>query len=410
VRSGSGLRTPAAIVLLALNLRTVIASLPPLLSGVRADLGLSAGLAGLLTTLPVVCFGALAPITPRVAHRISLERLLLGCAALTVVAAALRGAGGTAALFAGSLLAGVAVAGAQAAIPVFIRTAHPRRTGPLIGAYSMALPTGATLAAAISVPLERAFGGSWRAALAIWALPAVAACAAWLPSALGPGTRLSGEEPRTPVWNERLGWWVSLYFGVQSTAFYAGLAWLPTILESGGAGASSEGAGLLQALASLVSVVPAFLVPLLAARRPRQTAMLVAIVLVPAAGILGLLVAPGAAPAWVVLIGLGQGGALGLALILPTLRARGPRPVAALTAMSLCVGYLVAASGPWILGVVHDATGGWRTPLVVLLAITLLELVPGVPAARDRQIGRPTPPRAPRASRRAWRAGSAGAR
>jgi len=374
----------AAIVLLALNLRTVIASLPPLLTGVREDLGLSAGVAGLLTTLPVVCFGALAPIAPRVAHRISLERLLLGCAALTVGAAALRGAGGIAALFCGSILAGVAVAIAQAALPVYIRTGHPERTGLLTGAYSMALPMGATLAAASAVPLERALGESWRAALAVWALPAVAAFAVWLPAALRGGTYLHrGDEPE-PVWNVRLGWWVSLYFGVQSTAFYAGLAWLPTILEA--SGASSEGAGALQALASLVSAVPAFLVPLLAARRPRQTGLLLAIVLVPAAGVLGLLLAPGAALAWVILLGLGQGGALGLALILPTLRATGPRPVAALTAMSLCVGYVVAASGPWLLGLVHDAAGSWDVPLVVLLAITLLELAPGLPAVRDRVV------------------------
>jgi CP family cyanate transporter-like MFS transporter len=380
----AGLRVPVAIVLLALNLRTVIASLPPLLTGVREDLGLSAGVAGLLTTLPVVCFGALAPIAPRVAHRVSLERLLLGCAALTVLAAALRGAGGTAALFCGSLLAGVAVAVAQAALPVFIRTAHPERTGVLTGAYSMALPTGATLAAATAVPLANAFGGSWRTALALWAIPALAAAAIWLPAALRTGTHLHGDDP-PPVWNEPLAWWVSLYFGVQSTAFYAGLAWLPTILEADGA--SSEGAGLLQALASLVSVVPAFLVPLLAARRPSQTGLLACIVLVPAAGLLALLLVPGAALAWVVLIGLGQGGALGLALILPALRASGPRLVAALTAMSLCVGYVVAAAGPWLLGAVHDATGGWDAALVVLLAITLLELAPGLPAVRDRRLG-----------------------
>jgi MFS transporter, CP family, cyanate transporter len=370
---------PAAIVLLALNLRTVIASLPPLLSGVRADLGLSAGVAGLLTTLPVVCFGALAPVAPRVAHRVSLERLLLGCGVVTLGAAALRGAGGTLALFCGSILAGAAVAVAQAALPVFIRTAHPRRTGPLTGAYSMALPAGATLAGAASVPLEHAFDGSWRAALAVWGLPALAAIAAWLPPALGTGTLLHREEP-APVHRDRIGWWVSLYFGAQSTAFYGGLAWLPTILQDGGA--SSAGAGALQALASLVSVGPAFLVPLIAARRRSQTGLLLAIVLVPAAGVLGLLLAPALRAAWVVLIGLGQGGALGLALILPAVRARGARRVASLTAMSLFVGYLVAASGPWLLGVVHDLAGNWDVPLAVLLAITLLELLPGIPATR----------------------------
>jgi CP family cyanate transporter-like MFS transporter len=378
-------------VLLALNLRTAIASLPPLLGSVREDLGLSAGAAGLLTTLPVACFGALALVTPRVAHRVSLERLLLGAAVLTAAAVALRSADGTAALFCGSLLAGVAVAIAQSAMPIFIRTRHAERTGVLFGAYSMAIPVGATLAAATAVPLERAFGGSWRAALAVWAVLALATAVVWLPAALGRGTHLRGADP-APVWNAPLAWAVSVFFGIQSLAFYACLAWLPTILVADGS--TSAGAGALLALGSLVSAAPAFLVPLLAARRRDQTGLLVALVLVAAAGVLGLLVAPGAAIAWVVLIGLGQGGALGLALILPTLRAHGPRLVAALAAMSLCVGYLVASTGPWLLGIVHDATGGWDVPLAALLAVTLLELAPGLPATRPVSLGRSADPAA----------------
>jgi CP family cyanate transporter-like MFS transporter len=378
-------------VLLALNLRTVIASLPPLLGTVREDLGLSAGVAGLLTTLPVICFGVLSLVTPRVAHRVSLERLLVGCAALTAVAAALRGAGTTAALFAGSVLGGVAVAIAQSALPTLIRTAHPQRVGVLTGAYSMAIPTGATLAAALSVPLAHALG-SWPAALAVWALPALVAAVVWLPAALRPGTHLHGDDP-SPVWNVPLAWGVSLYFGLQSLAFYGCLAWLPTILVADGA--TERHAGDLLALDSLVSAAPAFLVPLLAARRPAQRSLLAWIVAVPAAGLLGLLLAPDAALVWVVLIGLGQGGALGLALVLPVLRASGARLVAALTAMSLCVGYTVAAAGPSVLGGVHDAAGSWTPAVVVLIVVTVAQLAPGLPATRPLTLGRSADPAAP---------------
>jgi CP family cyanate transporter-like MFS transporter len=384
--AGAPLLVAGTIVLLAINLRTIIASLPPLLSQVRADLGLSAAVAGLLTTLPVICFGALAPVAPRLAERVSLERILVGCAVVTMVAAALRGAGGTAALFAGSLLAGAGTAVAQSALPVLIRTRHPKRTGLLTGTYSMALPLGATLAAAIVVPLERALGGSWRAALAAWALPAGVAALVWLPAALRPGTYVHGERP-APLWRDRRAWWVAAFMGIQSTAFYAGLAWLPSILED--AGYTSGTAGTLQALNALVSAAPAFLVPWLAAHRATQTGILGAIVALAAAGVAGLLLAPGAAVLWVILFGLGQGGSLGLGLILPALRTRNARAAAALTGMTLCVGYLIASSGPWLLGAVHDAAGNWDAPLVVLLAITLAELLPGVPATRDRPVGAP---------------------
>ena len=166
----------AAIVLLALNLRTLVAGLPPLLDDIRDDLGLSGLAGGLLTTLPVLAFGAFAPLAPRLSRRVPIEWLLVGCALVTATAAALRGAGGVAPLFLGCALAGIAVAIAQALLPVFIRTRHPEATGRLTGAYSMSLTLGAALAAALAVPLEE-WLGSWEAALTAWSVPALVAAA-----------------------------------------------------------------------------------------------------------------------------------------------------------------------------------------------------------------------------------------
>ena len=371
-----------AIVLLALNLRTLVASLPPLLTHVRADLGLSGFAAGLLTTLPVLAFGAFAPLAPRLTRRVSIERVLVGCALLTAVAAGLRGAGGWAPLYIGCALAGFAVALAQAVLPVFIRLRHPAMTGLLTGAYSMSLSLGATLAAALAVPLYDALG-SWEASLAAWALPALVAGLVWLPAALRPGTTVAGP-PSPSLWRSRLAWNVSLFMGVQSMAFYAGLSWLPTVLED--AGFSEGAAGSLQALGALVQLVPAFAVPVLAARSRNQIGVLLAIVGFSLAGVVGLILAPGAALAWIVVFGFGQGGSLGLGLILPVLRGGDAASVASLTAMSLCVGYVVAAAGPWLLGAVHDVTGGWTVALVALAAICVLELAPGLPAARARTL------------------------
>jgi MFS transporter, CP family, cyanate transporter len=379
-RTAAGAMT--AIVLLALNLRTLVASLPPLLTHVRADLGLSGFAAGLLTTLPVLAFGGFAPLAPRLTRRVSIERVLLACALLTAVAAALRGAGGWAPLFAGCALAGLAVAIAQAVLPVFIRLRHPEMTGMLTGAYSMSLTLGAALAAALAVPLEDALG-SWEASLAAWALPALAAAVLWLPAARRPGTTVSGPPP-PGLWRSRLAWNVSLFMGVQSMAFYAGLSWIPTVLED--AGYSEGAAGSLQALGAVIQLVPAFALPVLAARSRDQIGLLLAIVGFSLAGVIGLIAAPGAALAWMLIFGIGQGGALGLGLILPVLRSGDAATVGALTAMSLCVGYMVAATGPWVLGVAHDITGGWTVALMALAAITVLELAPGLPASRARTL------------------------
>ena len=371
-----------AIVLLALNLRTLVAGLPPLLEDIRHDLGLSGLVGGLLTTLPVLGFGAFAPLAPRLSRRVSIERLLVACALLTAVAAALRGAGGVAPLLVGCALAGFAVAIAQALLPVFIRARHPAATGVLTGAYSMSLTLGAALAAALAVPLEE-WLGSWEASLAAWSVPALVAAAVWTPMAVRSRDAVA-DDSAPGLWGNRLAWAVSLFMGMQSMAFYAGLSWIPTVLEDNGYSAGTAGA--LQALAALVQLAPAFAVPVLAARAANQVGLLWWIVLLQLAGVLGLLLAIDVAPLWIVVLGIGQGGALGLGLILPVLRGGGAATVAALTAMSLCVGYIVAAAGPWLLGAVHDAFGGWTVALIVFAGICLLELAPGLPAARARSI------------------------
>ena len=371
-----------AIVLLALNLRTLVAGLPPLLEDIRHDLALSGLVGGLLTTLPVLGFGAFAPLAPRLSRRVPVERLLVACALLTAVAAALRGAGGVAPLLLGCALAGFAVAIAQALLPVFIRARHPSATGVLTGAYSMSLTLGAALAAALAVPLEE-WLGSWEASLAAWAVPALVAAAVWTPMAVRSRSPVGGESA-PGLWSNRLAWAVSLFMGMQSMAFYAGLSWIPTILEDNGYSAGTAGA--LQALAALVQLTPAFAVPVLAARAANQVGLLWWIVLLQLAGVLGLLLAIDVAWLWIIVLGIGQGGALGLGLILPVLRGGGAASVAALTAMSLCVGYIVAAAGPWLLGAVHDAFGGWTVALIVFAAICLLELAPGLPATRARTI------------------------
>ena len=367
-----------AVVLLAINFRSVVASLPPLLPDIRRDLELSAAAAGLLTTLPVLCFGALAPLAPALTRRRPIETVLVVGALLTAAGAALRGVGGIAALFAGALVAGGAVAVAQVAVPGFIRAAHAQATGRLMGAFSMALPIGATVGALAAVPLAQAANDSWRFSLAFWALPALLAAAVC--------TRLGRSQPqpvashgtRRPLW--RRAWPVVAFFGLQSMAFYAGLAWFPEILQADGWSAGAAGA--LQALANLVSAAPAFAVPLLAARGVPPRRLLVAVVVLAGGGVAGLLAWPDAAPVWMLAVGLGQGGLLGLGLMLPTLRATDAEDVTRLTAATFTGGYLIASVGPSLCGLGHDATGGWELPLAGVLAVTLAALVPGFLSTR----------------------------
>ena len=64
------------LLMAALNLRIGVASVGPVVSNIRDDLGLSATVASLLTTIPVVAFGAFAFLTPGLTRKLGMHRLL----------------------------------------------------------------------------------------------------------------------------------------------------------------------------------------------------------------------------------------------------------------------------------------------------------------------------------------------
>jgi CP family cyanate transporter-like MFS transporter len=345
---------------------------------VRVDLGLSAAAAGLLITGPLLCLGVLAPLGPRMARRFPVERLLVACALATAAGCAARGLGGTAALYAGTLLAGMAIALAQVVLPALVRARAREHAGVLTGAFSMSLVGGATVAAFAAIPLERALGG-WEGALAITGLPALVAAVAWLPAAIASRESVRAPQPH-PLLRDPVAWSIAAFFGLQSMSFYSSTSWLPEILQASGI---SEGrAGALNGATQLVQAIPAFAVPVLAARARDQRALLTAIVCFSLTGLAGVLAAPGVALLWMVLLGVGQGAALGLGLVLPVLRGRSAAEVASMTALMMGAGYIVAAGGPALVGAVHDATGGWTAPLIVLLAMTAPQLAAAWRAVR----------------------------
>jgi CP family cyanate transporter-like MFS transporter len=287
----------------------------------------------------------------------------------TMVGAGVRGTGGVVGLYAGTLLAGAAIALAQVVLPALVRARAPERAGALTGAYSASLVAGATVATFLAIPFEHLLG-SWEASLAVWGVPAIAAAVVWLPLA----ARAHDPVPARighPPWRSRLGWSIALFMGLQSMGFYSTISWLPEILQHDGF--SKGAAGTLSALTQLVELAPAFAVPVIAARSRNQYAVLAAIVASTLVGLVGVLVASGAAVLWMIVLGLGQGGSLGLGLILPVLRGREPAETASLTAMSMAVGYVVAAAGPALLGAARDVSGGWTWPILLLILMTALQ-------------------------------------
>ncbi|MHB1836052.1 MAG: MFS transporter, partial [Solirubrobacteraceae bacterium] len=298
-------------------------------------------------------------------------------------------------LFAGTAVAGAAIATANVLVPVLVRRDFHHRTGTAMALYSASLIGFAALAAGTTVPLANALGGGWRPGLGVWAVPVAAAALAWAPALLrseheprADGARRAStkpEYPRSALLRSALAWQVTLFFALQSAGFYATLAWLPTIFEAHGAGAGH--AGLLLSITMIVGLIAALVVPGIATRFQDQRRMVVVGCALMAGGFLGLLVAPmSASYVWVVLLGLGQNAMFPLALMMIVLRGGSVSATEGLSTLAQSVGYVLAAAGPLAVGALHAVSHSWTPPLLMLLAFVAPQLVSGLLAGRDRRL------------------------
>jgi MFS transporter, CP family, cyanate transporter len=373
----------AAFLVVAFNLRPAIAAVSPLLGTIRRSADLSPVAGGLLTTLPLLCFGSLAFAAPWLVRRYGAGLLLFACLLVLTAAIALRSAPSNAALFAGTIAIGVSIGTANVLMPGLVKKDFPARIGVMTGLYTMFLSVGPALAALLSVPLYRVFDGSWRLAIGFWALPAALATILWLPfrrhdRPSGPRPDPVGATyPKTLIgWRDPVAVSVTMYMGLQSLAFYTVLAWLPTILHS--RGTSVYASGLLLFLVNAVGIVSALVAPVLANRMTDQRLAVVVSSATMACGLAGLtFYANHLDVVWCVLLGIGIGSAISLALMMMVLRARDIRQANALSGRAQGFGYLIAAAGPAVAGALYGATGGWRAPLLLLLALMVPQALAG---------------------------------
>ncbi|MEV6211443.1 MFS transporter [Kitasatospora sp. NPDC051914] len=397
VRTRTALAHPAlmlvGILLVALNMRACLAAISPMVGEIQRTLGLSATASGLITTVPVLFQGVGAPLTPRLTRRFGAERVVLGAVLTLGAGVLLRVLPSAAALYAGCVVIGVAIAVLNVSMPGLVKREFPHRAAAMTGVYSTTMLVGATLAAGVSVPLEHALGGGWRASLGAWSVLAVVAAVAWLPQLL------NSRRPQAPAvpapaaaaakgagpWRSATAWQISAFMGISSLLVYSLVAWMPTVLADHGMDRGE--AGLVFAFSNLVQVAGAFLVPLIAGRMTRQRALAVTMAGLNAAGIAVLLLAP-VSGAWgaAAVLGVAQGGSLGLALAFIVLRTDSAAGAAGLSGMSQAVGYLVAAAGPVGAGALRQLTGGWTVPLALLLVLAAAAGAAGWGAGRNTTV------------------------
>ncbi len=371
----------ACLLLIAFNLRPLFPSLSVLLPEIVEALGVSGAVAGYLTTLPVLCLGLFAPFAATLADRHGAERVLMLVLTLIAAGTALRAADTTAMLFAGSAMAGAGIAMGNVLLPSVVKRDFPDRVPLMTGLFTMSLCGGAAAAAAFTVPLAEA-GGSWRFALAVWAVPAFVVAVLWLPRCLGqsaqPGSR---SMPALRLWHDGLAWQVACFMGLQSALAYCVMGWMAPILRW--RGLDGVTAGFYVSGSIMVQVVTCLLIPPLAARFRSQSVINVSLAFLAASTLLGLLVAPTAwLPVLVLLQGIGQGGLFAIAMTVIILRSADPRVAARLSGMSQAIGYVLAAFGPMLVGMLFDATGSYAATGWLFAGIGLAAMASGWGAGR----------------------------
>ncbi|CAM5328938.1 CynX/NimT family MFS transporter [Streptomyces viridochromogenes] len=381
----------AGIVLTALNLRPAITSLGALLEEVRDALGMSGSVAGLLTSVPPLCFAVFGVTAPRLARRFGPGAVV--CAGMVAITAGLLirpYAGGTAGFLAASALTLMGIAVSNVLMPVIVKRWFPDRVGSMTGLYSMALALGTASAAAVTVPMTEALGGSWQTGLAVWGALGAAAVLPWLPFVRDRGTAPAEDPharvdaPRLRVTRSRTAWALAVYFGLQATGAYITMGWMAQIFRDSGVHAGT--AGLLLAVTMVMGVPLAFVIPRLATRLPHQGPIVLALGACGLAGYAGLYLAPaGGSWLWALLLGISN-CSFPLALTMVGMRARTSAGVAQLSGFAQSTGYLISIPGPLLVGVLYQHSGGWGLPIALMAGLMIPQMAVGVLAGRDRTV------------------------
>lgn len=375
-----------ALLAVAATQRGPITSIPPQVEALRADLGLTLGQFGLLTTIPLLCFALAAGIPrTRFARRHSPDTAVMAALAVLAVAIAVRTLGSVPALFIGTVLVGIGIATLNVTSPVIVRRDFPNAITTIMPVYTAILAVMSSVGAGMSIPVSAATTGDWRGGTVVWIGFALGALVLWLVargrSTAAPVTMdVSGAGS---VLRDRRAWMLTLYMGAHSAVFYTSVAWLPKMLIDWDYSAATSGA--LLGYTQFMGFVFTLAVPLALGRGADQRLAVAATAIAPLVGFIGLSFGPSAFTiVFLTLLGVGH-ASLAVTLVLIATTAHSVARTAPLSAMVQGFGYAIAAVGPIAVGRLHEQIADWSMPLLALAVLCAVQLATGVAAARPTE-------------------------
>lgn len=401
----------ALVFLVALNLRPAIVAVGPLLAQIGVDLGWGESLQGLLGALPLLAFAAVSPLVRFLTARFDPDRVILFALLVLAAGCLVRSAFDATAVWLGTVAIGSAIAVGNVLVPVIVKRDYVDHISMATGVYSACITAGSSIAGLTAGMAAEVLGG-WRPALALWAIPPLVVAALWLlrvgPARVSAAPKTATEKSvgaasssaqgatreqasrasdaieragvSVPLWRRPMTWFVTLFMGLQSAAFYTMSNWLPSI--AGVAGFSSVEAGVQLFIFQALGIFSGLIIPRFMYVRGNQVcAALLSSVPMVVAG-LGWIAVPGLSFVWSIIGGMGQGASLVVALTLISLRAGSQKETVALSGIAQSVGYLLASVGPFAFGTLVELSGGWQASLVLFTALAAAQCFVAVLAGR----------------------------
>lgn len=370
------------LFLASLAMRPQILAIGPLLPLIRTDLDLPAGIAGLLTTIPVLCMGVFAPIGPRLAARFGAGTVFVACLSAVVTFGLARAlAPGVPLVLLATLGIGIGIGTAGALPSMIVSRWIPGRPALGTGAYAGGIVAGSTLAAGFAVPL--AGESDWRRALLIISVLCIGSIVAWLvlvgvDDRPAPGASVARRLP----WRDSTAWLLVVVFGLQSVLFYGIVSWLPNAFVERGWTATEAGA--LIGVFNGVGLVTTIGLPLVADRLGRRRPQLLVSSAIAVGALVGVILLPELAYGWVAILGLALGAVFPLSLTLPLDVADEPARVGSVAALMLLGGYILSSTGPVVLGAARDLSGDFTASLWMLVGLSVALVVSCLPLSPER--------------------------
>lgn len=377
------------ILMISSTLRVPFTAAAPLLDMVREAFSLTTAQVGLLTTLPLLAFAVVSPMVAGIARRIGTEPSLFCALLIICLGIVVRSSANVALLYIGTAIIGCGIAMGNVLLPSVIKRDFAGDVAKLTGAYSLTMGIAAAIGSVSVVPIAL-YGFGWSGSLLSLLIFPLLALVIWIPQlrhsqkvnlSTNPALQSRG------VWSSMLAWQITLYLGLNSFIYYVMVGWLPSILMS--FGYSEQQAGSVHAVLQLATAVPGLFIGLVLSRLKDQRFIAILMAIMWTSCVLGMWGWPKLATLWIFIGGFGSGAGFILGLSFIALRTGSAHQAAALSGMAQCVGYLLAAFGPPLMGKIHDLSGSWSLPLLILAILTLLMATFGAYSGRQVQIGSP---------------------